>query len=303
MIVIEDSDENQNFNEDWRTVSDATNTPNDSNHSFNTSQPSFNASALGLNTSKDQKQQNKENKPVFGFGGNTTGSSTFNFGGKKPESPAKPAFAFGSLDKSSKDEKSTPEPQKAGFTFGSVAKNNTETSSQSPSTGIFGFGSKSAEKGASAGFGGLGNSGFQFGQQKPAGSSDSFANKPVVSAFGAPAAVGAPAGNENGEKVWDPEYAALVTLKEITVETGEEDETEIFKIRSKLFRFVDGEWKERGVGDIKIMESKKSSGTVRSKILVRLRNLVIFEVFGVKFSAKKSIFKNCFPARPSGSFY
>ena len=30
---------------------------------------------------------------------------------------------------------------------------------------------------------------------------------------------------------------------------------------------------------------------VRSKILVRLRNLVIFQVFGVKLSAKKSIFK------------
>ena len=32
-----------------------------------------------------------------------------------------------------------------------------------------------------------------------------------------------------------------------------------------------------------------SSATVRSKICGRLRNLVIFEVFGVKFSAKKSI--------------
>ena len=33
--------------------------------------------------------------------------------------------------------------------------------------------------------------------------------------------------------------------------------------------------------------------TVRSEILIRLRNLDIFEVFGVKFSAKKSIFQNC----------
>ena len=32
--------------------------------------------------------------------------------------------------------------------------------------------------------------------------------------------------------------------------------------------------------------------TVRSKILVRLRNLVIFEVFGVKFSARKIDFSN-----------
>ena len=32
---------------------------------------------------------------------------------------------------------------------------------------------------------------------------------------------------------------------------------------------------------------------VRSKVLVRPRNLVIFEVFGVNFWAKKSFFKNC----------
>ena len=36
-----------------------------------------------------------------------------------------------------------------------------------------------------------------------------------------------------------------------------------------------------------------SGSTVRSITLVRLRNLVVFEVFGVKFSAKKSIFQIC----------
>ena len=46
--------------------------------------------------------------------------------------------------------------------------------------------------------------------------------------------------------------------------------------------------------------------TVRSEILVWVRNLVIFEVFGVKFSAKTSknrFFKIAFTARPVGSFY
>ena len=33
--------------------------------------------------------------------------------------------------------------------------------------------------------------------------------------------------------------------------------------------------------------------TVRLKVLVRLRNFVVFEVFGVKFSAQKSVFQNC----------
>ena len=38
-------------------------------------------------------------------------------------------------------------------------------------------------------------------------------------------------------------------------------------------------------------------------MLIRVRNLVIFEVFGVKFSAKKSIFQTCLSGSPCGSFY
>ena len=34
---------------------------------------------------------------------------------------------------------------------------------------------------------------------------------------------------------------------------------------------------------------------MRSKICDRLRDLVIFEVFGMKLSGKKSIFQNCRP--------
>ena len=37
--------------------------------------------------------------------------------------------------------------------------------------------------------------------------------------------------------------------------------------------------------------------TVRLKVLVQLRNFIIFEVFGVKLSAKKSIFQNR-PTKP-----
>ena len=42
--------------------------------------------------------------------------------------------------------------------------------------------------------------------------------------------------------------------------------------------------------------------TVRSNFLVRLRNLVIFEVFEVKFSAKISIFQNCLSGSLFGLF-
>lgn len=43
-----------------------------------------------------------------------------------------------------------------------------------------------------------------------------------------------------------------VTLTSGTVETGEEDEETIFNCRAKLFHFEQKQWKERGVGNLKI---------------------------------------------------
>nr|CAI5844206.1 unnamed protein product [Callosobruchus analis] len=48
----------------------------------------------------------------------------------------------------------------------------------------------------------------------------------------------------------------------VEVKTGEEDEDVLFCQRAKLFRFVGDEWKERGLGDIKILRNK-SSGKLR----------------------------------------
>lgn len=42
------------------------------------------------------------------------------------------------------------------------------------------------------------------------------------------------------------------------VVTGEEDEDLIFKLKAKLFRFRDGQWKERGTGDVKFLRDKKT---------------------------------------------
>ena len=59
-------------------------------------------------------------------------------------------------------------------------------------------------------------------------------------------------------------------LKESEVKTGEEDETVVYSHRAKLFRYdVDTkQWKERGVGDIKILlhnETKRSRVVMRGK--------------------------------------
>ena len=47
-------------------------------------------------------------------------------------------------------------------------------------------------------------------------------------------------------------------LEEVEVKTGEEDEVAIYSQRSKLFRFTDGQWKERGIGEMKILKHNKT---------------------------------------------
>ena len=44
----------------------------------------------------------------------------------------------------------------------------------------------------------------------------------------------------------------------VQVVTGEEDEDVLYCHRAKLYRFVNGEWKERGIGDFKILQHKQN---------------------------------------------
>ena len=58
-------------------------------------------------------------------------------------------------------------------------------------------------------------------------------------------------------------WTAEVTLEvKDKVDTGEEDEEEMYSQRSKLFRMKDGEWKERGTGLAKLLKHRKT-GAVR----------------------------------------
>merc|ERR1712232_1406956 len=51
-----------------------------------------------------------------------------------------------------------------------------------------------------------------------------------------------------------PGWQASVTLEvKEHIETGEEEEEEFYTQRAKLFRFRDGEWKERGLGPAKLL--------------------------------------------------
>ena len=47
-------------------------------------------------------------------------------------------------------------------------------------------------------------------------------------------------------------------LPEVPVVTGEEEEDLIFKIKTRMYRFRDAQWKERGAGDLKLLRDKKT---------------------------------------------
>ncbi|KAF7458905.1 putative ran binding family protein 1 [Cryptosporidium felis] len=73
-------------------------------------------------------------------------------------------------------------------------------------------------------------------------------------------------GNGSGDERYYPEEELTegnwntpqVELKQVEVMTGEEDEEEFWKHRAKLYRFANGEWKERGVGNAKLLQHKES---------------------------------------------
>ncbi|XP_061398604.1 E3 SUMO-protein ligase RanBP2 [Musca vetustissima] len=73
-------------------------------------------------------------------------------------------------------------------------------------------------------------------------------------------------GAEDAEYDPRPDFKPIIPLPdEIEVRTGEEEEEVMFCNRAKLFRHVEKEWKERGIGDIKILKNKDGS----SRILMR----------------------------------
>lgn len=44
----------------------------------------------------------------------------------------------------------------------------------------------------------------------------------------------------------------------VEVKTGEEDEDVLYSHRAKLYRFRNSEWRERGLGDVKILKHKQT---------------------------------------------
>ena len=67
----------------------------------------------------------------------------------------------------------------------------------------------------------------------------------------------------------DPDYEPMADFKpvvalpeEVELRTGEEGDTLLYTGRCKLFRLTDGEWKERGVGELRVLH-REDDGRVR----------------------------------------
>ena len=62
------------------------------------------------------------------------------------------------------------------------------------------------------------------------------------------------------------QFKPLVQLEEVATATGEEDEDIVFEAKAKSYRFVGGEWKEKGMGPLKLLAHKESK---KVRVLMR----------------------------------
>ena len=85
---------------------------------------------------------------------------------------------------------------------------------------------------------------------------------------------------EEGAEEYEPtgEWAPVIPLPELVeVVTGEEEEEVLFSERGKLFRFVPDtkEWKERGLGDFKVLKHKE---TAKVRFLMRREQVGLLSI-------------------------
>lgn len=64
----------------------------------------------------------------------------------------------------------------------------------------------------------------------------------------------------NPEEECQAEFKPVVQLDEVETSTGEEEETSLLELKCKLYRFDTGsnEWKERGIGFVKLLQHKEN---------------------------------------------
>ncbi|XP_072382293.1 ran-specific GTPase-activating protein-like [Diabrotica undecimpunctata] len=69
--------------------------------------------------------------------------------------------------------------------------------------------------------------------------------------------------SESSDTEYDPQFKPIISLPEVEISTNEENESEILKIRAKLYRYdssepSSAEWKERGTGELKLLRHNET---------------------------------------------
>ncbi|KAL4232099.1 E3 SUMO-protein ligase RanBP2 [Mactra antiquata] len=184
---------------------------------------------------------------------------------KAIHSESKPAasspFSFGQTSKPSEESPfGTPKSGSAGFKFTFAPTSNDQKPQPAASLGSgFNF-SKSMSP-------------FSIQQKSPLKS-------PQATKSGSVASPKSPDGQDEGfymNKEGDDShihFEPVIELPdEVEIKTGEEEEHVIFSHRAKLFRFNKGEWKERGLGDVKVLfnaETNKARIVMRREHILKL---------------------------------
>ncbi|XP_074658273.1 E3 SUMO-protein ligase RanBP2-like [Tubulanus polymorphus] len=195
-------------------------------------------------------------KPAGGAVSSTTKSDAGGSGFKFGAGAAASSYKFGDKTVSTPDSTAT---EKKGFSFG--ASSPFGVGAGGAASGGFTFGDAAAT-----------NNSFQFSMSKKQDGVSTPAkttNQPLDLTSKSPSAAGA-----DGEYYVNSEaddshihFEPVVRLERVEQTSGEENETVEFIARAKLYRYVAREWKERGVGDVKILRHRDAPH--RARVLMR----------------------------------
>ncbi|XP_009795552.1 nuclear pore complex protein NUP50A-like [Nicotiana sylvestris] len=136
------------------------------------------------------------------------------------------------------------------------------SSSQNAFTGLAGTGFTST----TFSFGAISKEGSPLGFGAESGSGSLFGAKTDQPSFGLTLPTNGNNslfGNSGSSIVNKGEGTGFPSKEEVSVETGEENEKPVFTADSVLFEFLDGGWKERGKGELKVNVSTPGEGKAR----------------------------------------
>ncbi|KAK6267998.1 hypothetical protein QUC31_012158 [Theobroma cacao] len=221
-----------------------------------------------------KQYKNKEDEPVSDAVADTEsaedkGSNVVNEEIQKGANDEKPAGGGKPEDEDKKDEKTANEDNKD--------KSSENADSTAEGASLSSFQQLSSSQNAFTGLAGTGFSttSFSFGSTQKDGSTSSvplFGQKNDQPTFGFGLSTNGNSSlfNASGTSIVSKsEGSGFPAMQEVPVETGEENEKVVFLADSVLFEFIDGGWKERGKGELKVNVS--TTGTERARLLMRAK--------------------------------